>query len=218
MTDLWTASACLSQLKADDKPISKGYFSQRVADGTIPCHKKPGSPKNFHKYHEVVAALKKAEDPTRDAQRDANKEKKLVTPANDLFDKVNLPKNSIADLSAEDQMKALQVEGIDLIESEEGANLSEVAKKLDISLADAKILKEYYLGRKAQLEVQQKEGELVEQSEVKKQAFELARSVRDAIMRLPDRIGPILTPMTDEHEVKMRLTKELMSALEALGE
>ena len=56
--------------------ISEAYFSQLVRDGAIPNHTIPGKKRKMYVYDEVKQALANIQDPTRDAQREANAERK----------------------------------------------------------------------------------------------------------------------------------------------
>ena len=57
--------------------ISEAYFSQLVKIGAIPHHTVPGKKRKLYLYDEVKEALSRIQDPTRDAQRDAVKAKKI---------------------------------------------------------------------------------------------------------------------------------------------
>lgn len=52
--------------------ISEAYFSQLVRGGYIPYHKLKGKRRKLFLYEEVKKALSDMQDPTRDAQREAN--------------------------------------------------------------------------------------------------------------------------------------------------
>lgn len=78
---LITATECVNKLR--QAGIYKGklpYFVQLVNSGWIPYHEKDGSSKRWYKYEEVKAAIKDMEDPTRDAQREANQRKRKPEP------------------------------------------------------------------------------------------------------------------------------------------
>lgn len=59
--------------------------------------------------------------------------------------------------------------------------------------------------------------ELIEVSTVRQRTFELARSVRDALLNVPDRLAGPLAAEGDQSKVHAVLTKELHQALEALA-
>ncbi len=106
MVNLITASQCLKKLETDGIKYTKGYFSQMTSDGKIPWHPKADSPKKFYIYEEVIQAIKNTQDPTRDAQREAN-EQKRSEPV-DLFAAVGTYE-SIADMS-DDEREAYNIE------------------------------------------------------------------------------------------------------------
>lgn len=85
------------------------------------------------------------------------------------------------------------------------------------TLAASKAKREAFLAELARLEYEQKSGELVAVDDVKKEAFKIARIVRDSILNIPDRLAAELAAETNQFRVHTRLTEELRKALEALG-
>jgi hypothetical protein len=74
---LITAAECVRQLRQARAYKGKdSYFSRLVSMGVVPFHAKEGSPKKWYVLDEVKQALKDNEDPTRDAQREANEQKR----------------------------------------------------------------------------------------------------------------------------------------------
>ena len=71
----------------------ESYFSQLVQKGVIPYHNKAASPKKWYVLDEVKKALKEWEDPTRDAQREANEAKRRALQSVD--DKVGQVEQAI---------------------------------------------------------------------------------------------------------------------------
>lgn len=223
MVDLITATQCLSKLEAVGIKYSKGYFSQMTTEGKIPHHSKHGSPKKFYRFDEVLDSIRSTQDPTRDAQREAN-EKKRAQESSDLFEAAGTYK-SIADMSDEERKQYEENLRKELAEARAAAEEAKAAGAtadipgMDVSsvdgvtLADAKVLKEYWLGRKAELDFKKMSGEVIENREVERQAFETARAVRDAILAIPIRISSILAAQNDPHAIKNILTNELTSAL-----
>lgn len=68
-----TAKQIIGRLKQGRvTDISEAYFSQRVRDGCIPYHTLPGKKRKLYLYDEVKQSLADTQDPTRDAQREAN--------------------------------------------------------------------------------------------------------------------------------------------------
>jgi phage terminase Nu1 subunit (DNA packaging protein) len=70
--------------------------------------------------------------------------------------------------------------------------------------------------RLAELELEQREGKLVEADVVQREAFKAARQVRDALLNLPDRVAGVLAAETNQFKVHQMLTKEIRRALEDL--
>ena len=70
----------------------------------------------------------------------------------------------------------------------------------------------------AELEAMQRRGELVPVSEVKAEAFSLARAVRDALMGLPDRVAPLLAATADAAQCHRLLSEEIRVALRGLAD
>jgi hypothetical protein len=85
-----------------------------------------------------------------------------------------------------------------------------------ITYAQARAQHERFKARLAQLELEQREGKLVEADVVKREAFRTARLVRDALLNLPDRIAAELANETNQFKVHQRLVSEIRRALEDL--
>jgi hypothetical protein len=85
------------------------------------------------------------------------------------------------------------------------------------TLASSKARKEHWAAETARLKYEELAGKLVDAEAVAKQAFDLGRTIREAIMGIPDRIAGELASETDPHRVHVLLTKELTTALEGLA-
>jgi len=82
--ELITATECVNKLRQAGAFKGKlPYFISLVNQGWIPHHEKPGSSKRWYMYAEAKTALKDMEDPTRDAQREANERKRKPEPINE---------------------------------------------------------------------------------------------------------------------------------------
>jgi len=91
---LISGAECVRRLR--QAGVFKGkesYFSQLVQKGIIPYHNKAASPKKWYVLDEVKKALKEWEDPTRDAQREANEAKRRALQSVD--DKVGQVEQAI---------------------------------------------------------------------------------------------------------------------------
>ena len=85
-------------------------------------------------------------------------------------------------------------------------------------LNESRARHEHYKAEKARLEALQGRGELVPADEVKAEAFKAARSVRDALMSLPDRLAAQLAGTSDVRLCHTLLTEELRVALRSLAD
>ena len=80
-------------------------------------------------------------------------------------------------------------------------------------LNESRARREHYQAELAKLQVTQQRGELVPADEVKKQAFQLGRSVREALSNLADRLSHQLAGETDPVRIHQVLTQEHRAAL-----
>lgn len=78
----------------------------------------------------------------------------------------------------------------------------------------ARTLREAYMARLAKLEFDEKSGLLVKADAVKNEAFKVARTVRDNMLNIPDRIAAELANETNQFKIHQRLTQEIRRALE----
>lgn len=83
-------------------------------------------------------------------------------------------------------------------------------------LNQSKRIKAAYEARLAKLSFEEKSGKLVEVDGVRVEAFKIARTVRDSIMNIPERISAQLAAEVDPHKCYLMLSRELNEALEAL--
>lgn len=77
-----------------------------------------------------------------------------------------------------------------------------------------------HIERREQLRISnlQRAGRLVDRGEVERTSFEVARTVRDRILAVPDRVAPQLAAETDSARVRQMLERELRAALVSLVE
>lgn len=95
------------------------------------------------------------------------------------------------------------------------------AKKDDataMALNDATRMKEEYQAKLAQLKFEKESGQLVDADAVKAEAFKIARTVRDSMLNIPDRVAAEFAGINSTHEIHTRLTEEIRKALEGLAE
>lgn len=85
-------------------------------------------------------------------------------------------------------------------------------------LNDSRARREHYLAEKARLEALQGRAELLPADQVKKEAFALARAVRDGMLGIADRLAPLLAATTDARQVHQLLDQEIRVALRGLAD
>jgi hypothetical protein len=80
-------------------------------------------------------------------------------------------------------------------------------------LNESRARREHYQAELAKLQVSQQRAELVPAEQVKKEAFQMGRSVREALANLADRLSHQLAGETDPARIHQVLTQEHRSAL-----
>ena len=80
----------------------------------------------------------------------------------------------------------------------------------------SRAIREAYLAKLAGIQYERESGTRVLKEEVQRDAFELARRVREAITNVPDRISHDLAAISDPTEVHLRLSEALRDALTEL--
>ncbi|MEO7864101.1 MAG: hypothetical protein ABIU05_27440 [Nitrospirales bacterium] len=91
-----------------------------------------------------------------------------------------------------------------------------VCTPVSATLAAAQLRKESALADLREMEVRKKRGELIERVTVEQDAFRVGRTMRDALLGLPDRLSGVLASENDQRKVHALLTKEIRQCLEAL--
>jgi phage terminase Nu1 subunit (DNA packaging protein) len=90
-------------------------------------------------------------------------------------------------------------------------------KELEIpSFNDSRAKTEYFRAEMARLDLEEKEEKLCDAEKVKREAFSMARSVRDAMNSIPDRVANQFAAETDSVVIHQALSEELRKALERL--
>ena len=74
-----------------------------------------------------------------------------------------------------------------------------------------------YKADNEQLKAEVLNAKLVDIETVQKAAFDLARTVRDGLGNIPDRIAPIIAAEADVHSVHVLISKEINQSLERLS-
>ena len=86
------------------------------------------------------------------------------------------------------------------------------------SLAEAKRARAVWQAERERIELQQLKGELVSTAEVKAEAFNVARVVRDNMLAIPDRVIPTLASMSDLRAMHQYLTEEIRTAIRSISD
>ena len=84
--------------------------------------------------------------------------------------------------------------------------------------AESKAKREFYLAELAKLEVEEKKKQLVSVDEIKKSSFAKARSIREALTNLADRLSHQLAGEDDATVIHNLLSTEHREALENLAQ
>lgn len=77
---------------------------------------------------------------------------------------------------------------------------------------------DYYQAKTAQLDYEVKIGKLVLKEDVAREAFKVARRVRDAMLNIANRLSGIVAAETDQAKVHTLITREIHQALEGLAQ
>lgn len=83
-----------------------------------------------------------------------------------------------------------------------------------LSYADLQKINMELRNKQIDLDIRQKEGELVRYDDVKAKVFSYARVFRDTMLTLPDRLAPILAAEQDRNKIHSILSSEIRTALE----
>lgn len=89
--------------------------------------------------------------------------------------------------------------------------------ELATMLLKTRIKNEVERGKLLEAKAKAEIGELVSVEEVKREAFNTARVVRNNLLNIPDRVSELFGPITDAKKIHELLTKEIKTALESLS-
>ncbi len=228
MEHLITASECCKKLGSDLGYVcKKDYFSKLVSEGKFTTHKKPNSPKKWFKYEEVEAVVKTF---ARVAQAEAAPV--IAQEKSGLFGQVG-KFSSVADMSKEEIQARFEAEAAALREAREQAaaagvdianpiNKDEEAEDgiefFGKTLNGVKIQKEFWLGKKAEIEYKRQMNEVVSIEEVNRNAFEVARLVRDSLGGMSARLTSMLITEDDPHVIRTLIDEEVNRTLTSVSE
>lgn len=99
----------------------------------------------------------------------------------------------------------------------EGEGPSKTAE-LSTVLLKTRIKNEVERGKLLEVEAKVKTGQYVDAQSVEKTAFQTARTVRDSLQNIPDRVSSLLASLSDANQIYDILSQEIRSALEGLSD
>jgi hypothetical protein len=85
------------------------------------------------------------------------------------------------------------------------------------TFARSRAMREAYAAKILELDLRQRQGELIEKNKLKLQLAKLHMAVRDNLRTIPDRVASILAAETDQAKIHAIITKEIGRALEGLS-
>lgn len=92
------------------------------------------------------------------------------------------------------------------------------ATELSTILLKTRIKNEVEKGKLLEVEAKVKTGQYVDAQAVDKEAFQVARTVRDALQNIFDRVAHLRTSLSDANPIYDILAKEIRTVLEALAD
>lgn len=101
--------------------------------------------------------------------------------------------------------------------TQSGSDQENQPPSANLSLTKARTAKTALEAKTAQLKYEKILGSLVEKSEVVRVAKEMARTTRDALMTIPDRLAPILASEKEIDEINHLLAESIDDALRNLS-
>lgn len=111
---------------------------------------------------------------------------------------------------------------IDVAKADEILNKTDTDSNKDLKaakgLANAKVVKETFAAKIAQLNYEQKAGKLCRVDDVQRAAADTARVTRNSLLTIPDRIAPIIASEKDIKKISKLITTEINASLENLSQ
>lgn len=96
-------------------------------------------------------------------------------------------------------------------------NQSQALLKGGPTMAEAQRAREVYRAERERLALLREKAELVPAEEVKREAFNLGKTIREALLNIPDRVANQFAAESDPQAVHLALTGEIRQALEQLA-
>lgn len=86
-----------------------------------------------------------------------------------------------------------------------------------IDYQTARAAREHYNAELARLSFEEKQGQLIDAKAAHDEAFAIGRRVRDRLLAIPARIGPVFASMEEPRAITQHLEAELRAALEGMA-
>lgn len=165
------------------------------------------------------AAIEAHKDPARDAQREANEQRRS---GNDLFSSAGTYA-SVADMTDEERERLRR-------EQEEARRMAEElrSKNVDLpvsgdgdfssmSLSEVKTFKEFFQGKISELEYKRKSGELISVEDARRENEQVLIAFRSRAMAIPTKIAPLMIGIETIAEAKSILDDAMYELLMELS-
>ncbi len=194
--------------------LSHTRINKLVTDGVIPLHD------GKIELAEGKRLMKENQDPSRDAQREANAARRKDVG---VFAEENLPEHSLADMSDDERVEynrqlSDEREKLDTARDEAKAAGADVGMiGIPNSLNKVKIFRELYQGKLAQLLFKQKSGELVERNDVERDGYEAGRLIRDNLLSFSHKMSLKVAGLNKPKEIELVLENEIQEILEQIS-
>ena len=102
--------------------------------------------------------------------------------------------------------------------AQQQATIEAAGLNTTMTMAEAQRQKAIFEAALKKLDLEERQGKLVDVDQVSKDFFEIARRTRDAILSIPDRIAARAAASPDIHVVRELITNELVQALNELAD
>ena len=134
----------------------------------------------------------------------------------ELWNKNTLRNNS-AKVSLPDPVEQVVLPPAPRTKADVAKRLAQLPDDAIPELNESRARREHYQAELAKLDVDHRRNELVAADAVKKEAFNVAKTVREALINIPDRVANLLAAESDASAIHMALTQEITQALERLA-
>jgi CRISPR/Cas system-associated endonuclease Cas3-HD len=96
--------------------------------------------------------------------------------------------------------------------------LSKADKKAEVSATEARRRKEVALAQLREMEVAEKAGKLYQAAAVKSAVVAMNAAIREAVLRIPDKLAPTVAATSDPREARKLLMAECKAILRNLSD